>query len=666
MRAVVCALLTVAVGHVAALDLSSENAEWRMHPVQKVIKLLTEMQAQLEKEAASDDEIMDKMVCWCETNDKGKTKAIADAEALIAQLQSTIEEKTAAIGGAKDEIAGLEADVAENTQELEKATAIREKENAEFTQSEADTKTSLGGLTKALAAMEGKVGAASLLQVKQELRLRLGKTGASIPPQVTSFLQTDARLQQKAPSGGEVLGVLKQMKDNFAENLRESQADEASAVKAYEEMKAAKTQELQAAQNMIESKTKESAEATETLAQAKADLEDTSNQLEVDTKFLADLKERCGNMDAEFAERKKMRNEEITAVGEALSILTSDDSKDQFSKSLGFLQTSKSVQRHATGSTMRRVRTRAARLFLEAGVRLGSPKLSMLALAIRNDVFAKIKTAIDEMLVQLKQEQKDEVKHKDWCIQELHQNEMQTEEADDEKKALATSLEEMTLLVENVDEELAASKAQVADTLVEIKKASENREKENKDFQMTIQDQKATQAILEKVLTKLQAVYAKKAALLQAKARTARAGQAPPPGFGGPRTKNGGGSAVVMMIQGIIKESKTVETEATAAEQEAQAAYDEFIKNSNASIENLHRGMSEKKEAAAKADGEIARAKADQKANGASLDELAAYNTELHGDCDFVLKNFEVRQNSRTAEMEALNQGKAILSGANI
>ena len=49
-----------------------ENAKNR--PVSKVITLLKDMQAQLEKEGEEDEEDYDRMVCWCETNEKEKTK----------------------------------------------------------------------------------------------------------------------------------------------------------------------------------------------------------------------------------------------------------------------------------------------------------------------------------------------------------------------------------------------------------------------------------------------------------------------------------------------------------------------------------------------------------------------------------------------------------------
>jgi len=67
-------------------------------------------------------------------------------------------------------------------------------------------------------------------------------------------------------------------------------------------------------------------------------LTDTQNSLTADEAFIIDLKKRCSNMDAEWETRQKMRQEEQTAIAEAISILASDEAHDNFSKTLGFLQ----------------------------------------------------------------------------------------------------------------------------------------------------------------------------------------------------------------------------------------------------------------------------------------------------------------------------------------
>eukprot|EP00419_Tripos_fusus_P038178 CAMPEP_0172778004 /NCGR_PEP_ID=MMETSP1074-20121228/201688_1 /TAXON_ID=2916 /ORGANISM="Ceratium fusus, Strain PA161109" /LENGTH=277 /DNA_ID=CAMNT_0013614933 /DNA_START=82 /DNA_END=912 /DNA_ORIENTATION=+ len=129
-------------------------------PVSKVITLLKDMLKQLEKEAEEDEEIYDKMACWCETNDKEKTKAIADAEAKIADLTTKIEELTAGASRLGAEIKNLEKEVAQNQEALDKATAIREKQLAEFNAEEKDLLESISALKAAIVVLSKHHGGA--------------------------------------------------------------------------------------------------------------------------------------------------------------------------------------------------------------------------------------------------------------------------------------------------------------------------------------------------------------------------------------------------------------------------------------------------------------------------------------------------------------------------
>merc|ERR1719247_1767387 len=112
----------------ASPSMSLVQEEAKNRPVSKVITLLKDMVEQLEKEAKEDEEVYEAMSCWCETNDKAKTKAIADAEQAIAELTSAIEGFTALSSKLTNEIATLEKEVAENNDALEKATGVRKKE----------------------------------------------------------------------------------------------------------------------------------------------------------------------------------------------------------------------------------------------------------------------------------------------------------------------------------------------------------------------------------------------------------------------------------------------------------------------------------------------------------------------------------------------------------
>merc|ERR1719198_2739261 len=112
------------------------------------------MVVQMEKEGEEDEDIMETMACWCETNDKLKTQAIADAKARIDSLTASIEELTANSARLNTEIANLNKEVAKNEEALDSATALRKKQLAEFNAEEKDmlqTITSLKGAVIALS-----------------------------------------------------------------------------------------------------------------------------------------------------------------------------------------------------------------------------------------------------------------------------------------------------------------------------------------------------------------------------------------------------------------------------------------------------------------------------------------------------------------------------------
>merc|ERR1719379_2207281 len=128
------------------------------------------------------------------------------------------------------------------------------------------------------------------------------------------------------------------MKETFESNLSQSQKDELANQKAFEVLKAAKEEEIAAAQAQVDTKTQELASTDEKLAKAKQDIEDTRNSLSADEKFLMNLKQTCQMTDQEWEERQKARQEEIQAVSEALAILSADDAHDTFTSTFNFVQ----------------------------------------------------------------------------------------------------------------------------------------------------------------------------------------------------------------------------------------------------------------------------------------------------------------------------------------
>jgi len=656
----------------SALTFDTEAAKNR--PVSKVITLLKDMLKQLEKEAEEDEEIYDQLACWCETNDKEKTKSIGDAESKIEQLTTAIEDLTAGSARLNTEIKNLEKEVAENQEALDQATEIRQKELAEFNAEEKDLLGSISALKSAVTVLS-KHNSASLLQVGSMSAITSGVQAAmqmhadllkgvfthKQRRAVTAFLQSpqdyfDAEptfKQSYAPQSGEIFGILKQMKETFEANLAQTQKDEQNNQKAYEELKAAKEEEIKAGQDQIDAKTQELASTDEKLAESKEDLEDTKKSLAADEEFLAMLKEKCSGTDAEWEERQKTRQLEMEACSKALAVLSSDDAHDLFTKTFNpaFVQTSMTSER----------RSKAAAVLSRAADKVQSPRLAAIAMRVRLDAFEKVKKAIDDMVSQLLKEKEDEIKHKDFCVEEFNTNQLQTEKKDREKEDLIAKIEDLEMTIKTLTSEIETLKSEVAEMQVQMKRAGEDREKENKDFQQTVADQRASQKLLQAALNILKGFYEKKeAAFLQ---KQEPAGPPPPPGFKEYK-KNAASGGVMGMIQQIINDAKAMEAEAIRAEEDAQKAYEDFVKETNASIEEKSKAIVNKSEEKAKAETDLTQANEDKESVLLELEQLSNYNAELHQSCDFVMKNFEIRQTARDEEIEALKQAKAILSGA--
>merc|ERR1719428_1314516 len=161
---------------VSALATGFSDRTWGGEkPITKVIGLLKDMQAQIEKEGKEDMDMYEKLTCWCTSNEKEKTKAIADAKQHIEDLTAAIEGYTAKSSQLETEIAKLEKEIAKETSALDQATEIREKEGAEFVAEEKDMTTTAATLGTAVKALPKAQGGAplpqeSLNQIRQLLK----------------------------------------------------------------------------------------------------------------------------------------------------------------------------------------------------------------------------------------------------------------------------------------------------------------------------------------------------------------------------------------------------------------------------------------------------------------------------------------------------------------
>merc|ERR1719387_2274377 len=300
-------------------------------------------------------------------------------------------------------------------------------------------------------------------------------------------------------------------------------------------------------------------------------------------------------MDQEWEARQKTRQLEMEAVSKALAILTSDDAHDLFTKTFNpaFVQ---------VGASHKAERARASKVLETVARKLKSPQLSALAVSVRLDAFTKVKKAIDDLVAQLLKEKADEIKQRDFCIDEFNTNKLDVTNKEQEKKDLIAKIADLDATIKTLTEEISALKESIADMEAKLKEASENREKENKDFQETVSDQTATIKLLQAALEVLKGFYEKMAKAAALAQRQEPAGPPPPPGFKAYK-KYAASGGVMGMLQSIIDEAKDLQAAAVRDEAEAQEAYEGFTKETTASIAEANKEIINKSDAKATAEG---------------------------------------------------------------
>merc|ERR1719160_368542 len=158
-----------------------EGTNGQETPITRVVNLLKEMQGTLKKEMDEDEELYEKLACWCSNNKYEKNEAIEKAEAEIASLEAKIEALTAKIAELKTLIAETTKELEADKEELATATELRQKQLKAFHGEELDAIQNVENLKAAILVLGKHHGGAlpqiSLLGLSSSLHKGKGAPG---------------------------------------------------------------------------------------------------------------------------------------------------------------------------------------------------------------------------------------------------------------------------------------------------------------------------------------------------------------------------------------------------------------------------------------------------------------------------------------------------------
>jgi len=618
----------------------------KQYPVTKVVNLLEDMKKKLEEEAEKDEDVEEKMKCWCKETEQAKTESVAGTDSQIATLTATIETSAADSVKLNAELNGHKDDLAASEQSLSAAESQRKKQQETFQEEEKEIEESLTGVDAALNHLQPK--SASFLATASEekdraleLIRRLQKKHYAQQMGLTRgrrkiLLATAARLEvdsSTAPATGEVVGVLSSMKDTMATNLNKTRAEEAASAETFSGLKTAKMAEMTATKEAIVSKKQQKAKADTAEARAKKDLEDAQASLLVDKQFMADAKVKCEEHEKEYAKRVETRNNEITGCSKAVAILSDDSARDTFSRTFNagasFLQLNLDDRA-----------TQAAEVLSRAARKTHDARLVAMTHRLRTTAFDEVKEEIDAMVLQLKKIQQEEVVSKDSCTERLHDNTLDTTKSTNSKAQVDSKVTGLQDMVGQNNRSVKTLTQEIGEIRSELKTAKKDMELRQNESAKILKDQKHTQELLGRALEVLEKVY--EPSLLQ--------------------EGSVGSNAVMLLLQQIQNDAKVLQTQAEADLKAAVTDFEQFKNDAQVAIATKEQSLVDLGVEKSETQADLLEASAEAKDLEKELLALGKTKTALKEECDFLLGNFDLRQEAREQEMEALVTAKSILS----
>merc|ERR550514_522938 len=133
--------LGLQAGHVAA-----DRVTLRANPIRKVVNMLDNMLKKVEAEGEAEEELFNKFMCYCKNGRGALEKSIAEAETKSPQVSSAIEETAAEIKQLTADLETAKADRKAAEAAVAEATALREKEEAEYAKVSGDFKANIAAM----------------------------------------------------------------------------------------------------------------------------------------------------------------------------------------------------------------------------------------------------------------------------------------------------------------------------------------------------------------------------------------------------------------------------------------------------------------------------------------------------------------------------------------
>merc|ERR1719214_241092 len=201
--------------------------------------------------------------------------------------------------------------------------------------------------------------------------------------------------------------------------------------------------------------------------------------MEASVALFDDTKKVCTAKADEWSERVRARTEELAGIEKALEILTGDDARALFNKAIKpgmetFLQTDVvSAPREKAFNALKKGAAKAKSLRL----------LSIAAQVKAGGHFDAVTGEIDKMMSVIQEEEKADIRKKDWCKDEIHKNEQEAARYEYKVEKKDALIGRLRVKLEELEGTLISTIEEIQQTKKDIKEMEDTRKAEHATYQ---------------------------------------------------------------------------------------------------------------------------------------------------------------------------------------
>lgn len=674
--------------------------------VTQVVKLLEDMLEKSKADGDADRKTYAKFLCYCNTQKETKTEEIGKLTEEISLLETKLEELKGSNGELSSECAKLKSDINANKQARASLEAMRKKENEAFKALSSDLTTSIEMINKAVEVL-AEVGAdqtleksatdhtkfmagyktASLLKLKERVAEAWSVASVFLTnkqrPIIDSFLQAPFTGTYTAQSG-QVVGILKDMRDTFQRDLATATETEQKQEYAYSKLMIAKLDAFNEMRILYDEKQELLSENDEELSTKEEQSSEATKQKENCEQFLATILPMCDTKAKEYKERNMLRANEDAALTEAIAILNKESSFALFGNvaatSTGTIQGGKVALIQYSSVTQHLPAGGSARLSVEQFLRAASASagkslklVKIVALLEADNPFTTVLTEISKMLALIEEEGKLDKDKFDWCKDERTKHTAMGKAYDE---SIAETTSAIGLLISTIEDPEKGLKAQIQATEQSLeenyesqKLQTEMRTVESQEYQKNIKNIVEAESLLGSAINVLTKYYKglEEGNEAQQQEIVTFGGEKPPPatwedesGYKGQSDK---GKAAITMLEFILDETKKEEATAHTDENKSLEDFEDSMTHLKDEEAAMQESLAKLKKTLAEKEEELLQKKKDLEETEAAAAANLAYLEKIKPGCDFIDSKFLAREAHRAAESAALKKASTLLMG---